>query len=83
MTTHVEALERAVRIAGSQKKLAEAIAAFIGRPSFRQQTVSYWVRNGTLIGPEYWAAIEHATQGAAEGAVTRADLRPDVFTQAA
>lgn len=77
--THVAALQRAIQLAGSQNKLAAAIAAFLNRPSFKQQSVSYWLREGTLIAPEYWPAIEHATGGR----VTRAELRPDVFTEAA
>jgi DNA-binding transcriptional regulator YdaS (Cro superfamily) len=79
MKTHVEALRKAIELAGSQAKLASAIAVFLNRPTFKQQTVSYWVREGTLVGPEYWPAIEHATGGR----VTRADLRPDVFSAAA
>lgn len=76
---HVAALERAIREAGSQAKFAAAIAAFLNRPTFKQQTVSYWLRAKTLIGPEYWPAIEQITSGR----ITRADLRPDVFTEAA
>lgn len=76
---HVAALQRAIKESGSQAKLAAAIAAFLNRPTFKQQTVSYWLREGTLIGPEYWPAIEHATGRR----VTRADLRPDVFSAAA
>lgn len=79
MSTHVEALRRAVSIAGSQAKLAEAIAQFLDRPTFKQQTVSYWLREQTLLSPEWWPAIEHATSGW----VTRSDLRPDVFSEAA
>ncbi|HJY40276.1 MAG TPA: YdaS family helix-turn-helix protein [Steroidobacteraceae bacterium] len=45
--------------------------------SVRQQTVSYWLRNESLIDGFWWPAIEHATRGT----VTRADLRPDVFSE--
>ena len=79
MSTHVDALRKAIQHAGSQGKLASSISAYLNRPTFKQQTISYWLRTGTLIGPEYWPAIEHATAGL----VTRADLRPDVFPAAA
>lgn len=79
MRDHVEALRRAIAIAGGQKQLAESISQFLDRPTFKQQTVSYWLRNGTRLGAEWWPAIEHATNSA----VTRADLRPDVFAEAA
>lgn len=76
---HIVALTRAIEMVGSQRQLAAAIAEFLNRPTFKQQSVSYWLREGTLIAPEYWPAIEHATGGR----VTRAQLRPDVFTEAA
>ncbi len=72
---HVVALQRAVEHVGSQAKFAAAIADFLARPSFKQQTVSYWLREHTLLGPEWWTAIEHVT----ELSVTRRDLRPDIY----
>ena len=77
--SHVEALRRAVEIAGSQEKLASGIAKFLNRPTVSQQTVSYWLREAVQLGPEWWPAIEHVT----DGKVTRAHLRPDVFSVAA
>lgn len=71
---HVAALRRAIGIAGSQAALAARIRKFLGRSTFSQQTVSYWVSNETLLDPEWWAAIEYAT----DRQVTRDDLRPDV-----
>jgi len=79
MGDHVEALRTAIRIAGGQKQLADSIAKYLDRPTFKQQTVSYWLRKGTLLGPEWWPAIEQAT----DRAVTREHLRPDVFNEAA
>jgi DNA-binding transcriptional regulator YdaS (Cro superfamily) len=79
MKTHVQALTKAVEIAGSQGKLAAALADYLGRPTVKQQTVSYWLANETLLGPEWWPAIEHVTNDA----VTREDLRPDVFRASA
>jgi DNA-binding transcriptional regulator YdaS (Cro superfamily) len=79
MKPHVEALQLAIKKAGSQAKLASAIAEYLERPTFKQQTVSYWLRNEILLDPEWWPAIEHVTSGE----VTRESLRPDVFTAAA
>lgn len=75
MKQHVTALRRAVAIAGGQAQLAEAIAAYLRRPTVKQQTISYWLRSETRVDAEWWSAIEHATGGK----VTREDLRPDVF----
>jgi len=72
---HVTALKRAIEIAGGQAKLAAAIREDMDRPSVSQQTISYWLRNESLIEAEWWPAIERVT----ENKVTRKDLRPDVF----
>lgn len=58
-------LEMAIKAAGSQAKLAEAI----GRT---QQAVSKWVREGR-IPAEYVVAVEKAT------GINRAELRPDLY----
>ena len=62
-------LQKAIEIVGSQAKLAEKIGV-------NQQLVSYW-RNGSVNGvpPRFALAIEKAT----DGAVKRADLRPDIW----
>lgn len=73
---HVAALKRAIAEGGgSQRQLARRIAEFMGRPSVRQQTIWYWLKYAVLLDPEWWPAIEHATNGK----VTAADLRPDLF----
>jgi len=73
---HVTALKRAIRVAGgSQAALAKRLAEVMKRPSLKQQTVSYWLKNGVLLDPEYWPAFEVVT----DRKVTRRDLRPDVF----
>jgi DNA-binding transcriptional regulator YdaS (Cro superfamily) len=74
---HVAALLRAVEILGSQAALAAAIGTFLKRPTVKQGTISYWITSKALLGAEWWSAIESAT----DGAVTRTDLRPDVFGQ--
>jgi DNA-binding transcriptional regulator YdaS (Cro superfamily) len=70
----IRALERAIKLVGSQKKFAAAVRQQTGG-KVSQQLVSYWVRNKTLIGPEYWIAIETITGNR----VTREELRPDIF----
>lgn len=47
-----------------------------GRASKASQALIWlWLNNGTLVDAEWWPSIEFATSGA----VTRRDLRPDVF----
>lgn len=73
---HVAALERAIRIAGgNQTAFAKRISTFLGRASFKQQTVSKWLKYGTRLDAEWWPAIEHVTSQT----ITRRDLRPDIF----
>jgi DNA-binding transcriptional regulator YdaS (Cro superfamily) len=62
----MEALQRAIDHFGSQAKLAE-------RLSVKPMAVSQWKKRG--VPPERCGAIEDATGGA----VTRAELRPDIF----
>lgn len=64
----LEALERAISIAGGQSELARRIKA-------KQQTVHYWVSTAGKAPAEYVRAIEAAV----DGQVTRYELRPDVF----
>jgi DNA-binding transcriptional regulator YdaS (Cro superfamily) len=58
-------IERAIAIAGSQSKLADAIGV-------TQQTISNWLKGGA-IKAEHCSAMERFTQGA----VTRVQLRPN------
>lgn len=62
-----DAVKKAIDIIGGQKKLGEAV-------NRSQQTVSLWL-GGAKIPPEIAKRIEEATGGA----VTRAELRPDIF----
>lgn len=73
--SHVAALRLAVEITGSQAALAEALAAFLKRPSVKQQLISYWLNNGTFLEAVWWPAFEYVT----DNRVTREQLRPDVF----
>lgn len=61
-------VERAVRIRGSQAKLAEAAGC-------SQQQISYLLHDAERISAEMAAAIERATNGE----VSKAVLRPDMF----
>jgi DNA-binding transcriptional regulator YdaS (Cro superfamily) len=62
-------LEKAVRITGGQSQLARSLGGKV-----RQGYVWKWLRRG-YPPAEHAVAIERATRGA----VTRYDLRPDVF----
>ena len=62
----MSAIERAIEHAGSLSALAEAIKA-------SPQVVQNWRARG--VPPERCAEVEAATNGA----VTRHDLRPDIF----
>lgn len=64
----ITALERAIEVAGGQTALA-------GKIGLKQGHVWAWLRRGKRVPAEHCAAIERATGGA----VTRHDLRPDIF----
>lgn len=61
-------VKRAVSMLGSQKKLADAA-------SISQQLISQLCTSATSISAETSVAIERATKGA----VSRSDLRPDLW----
>lgn len=67
----IEALKKAVRIAGGQSRLAAMIGGRV-----RQQHVSYWLTR-EYIPAEHVLAIERATGGE----VTRGQLRPDLYPE--
>lgn len=64
----IKALEKAIRIAGSQFALARAIG-------MKQQTVNWWIRKSKKVPAPYVIKIEKALNGA----VTRHELRPDIY----
>lgn len=68
MDTSREHIQRAVNLAGSQRALAE-------KAEISQQLVSWLLNHADQVSAEVAVAIERAT----EGAVTRAQLRPDLF----
>lgn len=63
-------IERAIRACGRQQDLAE-------RAGCAQQTISKYLNGEIRVSAEHAVAIERATQGA----VTRSELRPDLWTQ--
>jgi DNA-binding transcriptional regulator YdaS (Cro superfamily) len=64
----IEALRKAVELAGGQSRLAKAIGV-------RQQHVWNWLNRDGKPAAEYVLQIESAVSGK----VTRYELRPDVF----
>lgn len=68
VATMKEALQKAVDLAGGQSSLAKAIGV-------KQQHVWNWLNRDGKPAAEHVLAIEAAT----DGAVTRYELRPDVF----
>jgi DNA-binding transcriptional regulator YdaS (Cro superfamily) len=61
-------LSRAIELAGGQSALAKAVGV-------KQQNVWSWVNRTGKCPPEHVLAVEAAT----EGAVTRYQLRPDIY----
>ncbi len=68
MTTFREHIESAIRIKGSQAKLAEAMVC-------SQQYISWLLKEAEQISVEMSLKVEAAT----EGEVSRSHLRPDIF----
>lgn len=73
-------LQKTIAIAGGQNQLARKITAWHADRGIvlvvRQQYVWKWLRSESPVPPaEHCRAIEDITRGA----VTRYDLRPDVF----
>ena len=66
ISNQIDALQRAVRVAGSQSALARAIGT-------TQATVWKWLNKGLPITPKLVLAIEVAT------GISRHDLRPDLY----
>lgn len=62
-------IERAVSIKGSQAKLAKDMGC-------SQQYISWLLKDADRISANMAVAVERAT----DGEVSRADLRPDLFT---
>lgn len=64
-------IQEAVKIAGTQKALADAIG-------ISQQGVSYLLTDAKDISPEIAAAIDTFTQGK----ISKSELRPDIWKAA-
>lgn len=65
-------IQEAVKIAGTQKALADGIG-------ISQQGVSYLLTDAKDCSPEIAAAIDRFTQGK----ISKSDLRPDIWESAA
>ena len=63
-----QALEQAIAAAGSQSELARRIGV-------SQNAVSRWMRINGQVGDRFAIKVEQAT----DGAVSRHDLRPDLY----
>lgn len=61
----MNAIDKAIQIAGGQVKLADAVGC-------RQATVSYWAKVGR-VGHNFTLKVEAAT------GVSRHELRPDLY----
>lgn len=72
MTDARTLIQKAIDMAGSQKALADAIGT-------SQQRVSYIMGDAKNIPAEFAVAIDQFTKGT----VSRRDLRPDLFGDAA
>lgn len=69
-------LEKAIKYSGTQAALAAAINEFVPRSKrIKQQYISKWLNRTKNIPAEYVLPIERAVNGA----VTRYDLRPDIY----
>ena len=66
-----EVIEKAISIAGSQKKLAIKVGV-------SQPNVWYWLHNQKRVSPEKVPAIVEATNGAIKAHEIRPDL-PELF----
>lgn len=68
MSTGIAALRRAIEILGSQSRAAEVVGV-------KQPTISWTSRHGAKVPAEWCIPLEVAT----EAAVTRHELRPDLY----
>jgi DNA-binding transcriptional regulator YdaS (Cro superfamily) len=66
----VEALRRAIKIAGSQTALAKLCGV-------KQQHVHNWLHRNKRVSARYVLQVEAATRGL----VTRHELRPDLYPE--
>lgn len=76
MDTHIPPLDRAIAHLGSQRALADAL--HIRSPSISEWRAKLQEGNPKAVPADRCLPIERATGGA----VTRYDLRPDIFGEA-
>jgi DNA-binding transcriptional regulator YdaS (Cro superfamily) len=74
--TKIRAIERAVAAAGGQAELARRLTVIMSKPKpVTQQQVWNWLFRDSEVPAEYIIPIEKAI----ESAVTRHELRPDIY----
>lgn len=73
----IDGLEKAIELVGGQNPLARAITVAINTPdkTVKQGRIWQWLHRDGKVPAEYCIAIERATGGA----VTRHELRPDIY----
>lgn len=72
------ALRRAFKACGNQRQFTIRLNAELERRGVKpitQQSVSWWVSEGTFVDKRYWRGIEVVT----DYATTRRHLRPDIY----
>lgn len=76
----MQALKKAVELAGSQAELARRVAEFKENPKIKQAHVWNWLNRDHEVPAEMVLAVEAATNDE-DGlpAVTRYQLRPDIY----
>lgn len=72
--TPLDALNRAIEAVGSQKALAERVSQFSDEP-LGQSAISNWIQRQRRVPAERVIAVERAV----DGAVSRHELRPDLY----
>ena len=76
----IQALERAVSIAGGQSALAKKINSLVpDKIQVKQQNIWAWLNKSGTVPAEYAIPIELATGGQ----VKRHEIRPDIYPEAA
>ena len=74
----MEALEKAIELAGSQAELSRRVAEIKKNPRIKQAHVWNWLNRDKEVPADMVLAIEEAGAGK-HGAPSRHDLRPDLY----
>jgi DNA-binding transcriptional regulator YdaS (Cro superfamily) len=74
----MDALAKAVEIAGTQAELARRVAKIKKNPRIKQAHVWNWLNRDEEVPADMVLAVEEAVAGTEESP-TRYDLRPDLY----